>query len=47
MFANNFSSSIFVLAFPFLAPTVAAGRSRVVGEGGNAFAAMIINEDMV
>jgi len=44
---KNFSSSILVLIRPFLAPTVAAGASRVVGEGGNTFAAIIINEDMV
>lgn len=44
MFSKNFSSSIFVFALPFLAPTVVAGRCRVVGEGGIAFAVIVINE---
>ena len=47
MFAKNFSSSVFVFALPFLAPTVVAGRCRVVGEGGSAFAVVVINEVMV
>lgn len=49
MFAKDFCSSTFVLAHPFLAPAVAvaAGRSRLVGKGGNAFAVIIINEDIV
>lgn len=47
MFAKDFCSSTFVLTHPFLAPALAAGRSRLVGKGGNAFAVIIINEDMV
>lgn len=47
LFAKDFSSSTFVLTCPFLAPAVAAVRSRGVGEGGNAFAVIIINKDMV
>lgn len=41
MFARNFSSSVFVLILPFLAPAVAACRSGL-GDGGNIFAVIII-----
>lgn len=42
MFARSFSSSVFVLTLPSWLLTVAACRSRLVGDGGNIYAVIII-----